>query len=67
MTEQSANSVELILYLEHEGDSAIRVNDAGKKAVWLPKSRIEFQPDQPKLGMVTVTLPEWLAKDRRLI
>jgi hypothetical protein len=68
MTDQAdAAQIELVLFLEQTTTAAIRVGDAGIKSVWLPRSQIIFQPDQPRLGMVTVTLPEWLAKDRGLI
>jgi hypothetical protein len=63
----TATKIELVLYLEQTTANAIRVGDANVKSAWLPRSQITFQPDHPKLGMVTVTLPEWLAKDRGLI
>jgi hypothetical protein len=37
-----------------------------KDAVWLPKSQIEIA-DGAEPRFVTVTLPEWLAKDKGLI
>jgi len=56
---------------------AIRVSNDGDdtKAQWLPKSQVEFsltgrrQRSKQGLGVeiVTVTLPEWLAKDKGLI
>lgn len=56
---------------------AIRVSSDGDddKAQWLPKSQVEFSPtgrhQRCKQGyaveVVTVTLPEWLAKDKGLI
>jgi len=68
MTDHSdAETIELVLFLEHTKAGAIRVGDVHLKSVWLPTNQIVFQPDQPRLGMVTVTLPEWLAKDRGLI
>ncbi|MCW2276341.1 hypothetical protein GJ654_18620 [Rhodoblastus acidophilus] len=62
-----AETIEMVLFLEQTTAGAIRVGDVHTKSVWLPKSQIAFQPDQPRIGMVTVTLPEWLAKDRGLI
>ncbi|OAB57524.1 hypothetical protein AY599_23650 [Leptolyngbya valderiana BDU 20041] len=47
---------------------AIKVSDDGDpdKAVWLPLSLVEVEPDGPG-GMVTVTLPERLAIDKGLV
>ena len=51
-----------------ETDKAIFVSETGKKkdAVWLPKSQIEIENDG-HANFITVTLPEWLAKDKGLI
>jgi hypothetical protein len=56
---------------------AIRVSSDGDdaKAQWLPKSQCEFVPtgnrqrskQGPAVEIVTVTLPEWLAKEKGLI
>lgn len=67
MSARARTPVELVLTLEHTTPTAIRVGDGAARNVWLPRSQITFHPDQPKLGMATVTLPEWLAKDRGLI
>jgi hypothetical protein len=53
-----------------ETDKAILVTDTGdpSDAVWLPKSQIEVQEEDPERGdTITVTLPEWLAEDKGLI
>ncbi|MGH7935713.1 MAG: hypothetical protein ACREF8_01730 [Chthoniobacterales bacterium] len=59
--------VDLTLQLHHETDRAILVSDDGdaEKAVWLAKSQIEFELKSK--GIVDVTCPIWLAKERRLI
>lgn len=51
-----------------ETDKAILVSETGEKddAVWLPKSQIEIENDGHK-NFITVTLPEWLAKDKGLV
>lgn len=36
-------------------------------AVWLPKSQVEVEHDGGQERFVTVTLPEWLAKEKGLI
>lgn len=56
---------------------AIRVSSDGDdaKALWLPKSQCEFvltgrrqrSRQGPGVEIVTVTLPEWLAKEKGLI
>jgi hypothetical protein len=56
---------------------AIRVSNDGDdtKAQWLPKSQCEFSltgrrqrsKQGPGVEIVTVTLPEWLAKEKGLI
>jgi hypothetical protein len=59
---------DIMVQLHHETDRAILVSDAGdsEKAVWLPLSQIEFEKTG-KPGIVLVTLPTWLAKERGLI
>ena len=55
--------------LHHETDKAILFSDTADKkdAVWLPKSQVEFVHDGGQERFVTVTLPEWLAKEKGLI
>lgn len=59
--------VDLALFLHHRTDKAILVSDDGdwKKAVWLPLSQIEIEEGDK--NNITVTCPEWLAKDKGLI
>lgn len=51
--------------LLYETDSAILVSDDGKTRHWLPKSQIEFE----KLpnGLVEVTMPLWLAREKEIV
>lgn len=44
----------------NETDKAIRFDD-GVREVWLPKSQVEVNTDG------TISLPEWLAKEKELI
>lgn len=55
--------------LHAETEKAILFSDTADKkdAVWLPKSQVEFERDGSQERFVTVTLPEWLAKDKGLI
>lgn len=60
------------LHLHHETPDAILVSDDGdrEQAVWLPKSKIEFEPKPGRAkgsSVVEVTLPEWLAQEKGLI
>lgn len=59
--------VDLDLHIHAVTDKAILVSENGdaEKAVWLPKSQIEYEDDN-KDG-VKVTLPEWLAMEKLLI
>jgi hypothetical protein len=75
--------VEVVLHYDNEARAAILVSEDGDeaKAVWLPKSQIEFtltgrntpakttqgKPLANGLPVVAVNLPEWLAKERGLI
>jgi hypothetical protein len=52
------------LDIKNRTDKAILVDD-GKVSVWLPLSQVEVE--EYRDGTYTVTLPEWLAKDKGLI
>jgi len=58
---------DVMLVLHHETAHALLVSEAGdkRKAVWLPKSQIEFEK-KPK-ATVSVTAPEWLLTDKGLL
>jgi hypothetical protein len=58
--------VDLHMYWHGETAKAIYVSDDGNhvSAVWLPKSKVEYVREGTH---VTVTMPEWLAKDKELI
>lgn len=61
---------DLTLTFHHETDAAVLVSDDGDRdnAVWLPKSQIEMDNDNPREGdSVEVTLPYWLAKEKELV
>lgn len=51
-----------------ETEKAILVSETGDKgnAVWLPKSQCEIENDG-HTNFITVTLPEWLARDKGLV
>ena len=58
---------DITVQLHHETDKAVLVSDDGNKmhAVWLPKSQIEIE-DKGK-GVLEITLPIWIAKEKGLI
>ena len=55
--------------LHAETEKAILFSDTADKkdAVCLPKSQVEYVHDGGQERFITVTLPEWLAKDKGLI
>lgn len=61
-----SNIIDLDLHLHHETAKAILVSDTGDKddAVWLPLSQIEIESES---GFISVSLPEWLAREKGLI
>ena len=59
--------IDLSLYKVAETDSALCVRDFDGPKVWLPKSQIEFRGDDLRTTVVIVTLPEWLAIEKKLI
>jgi len=64
----ASDLVDLTLRFAAETPLALAVCDpAGnpRKHIWLPKSQIEFVTKGA--GLVEVTIPSWLAKDKRLI
>lgn len=59
---------DMLLFKHKESEKAVLMSDTGKvaDAVWLPKSQIEFGEARAG-GSIEVTLPAWLAKEKRLI
>ena len=54
--------------LHHETDKALLVSDNGDeaRAKWLPKSQVETNSKTSE-GIVDLTMPVWLAKDKGFI
>lgn len=48
---------------------ALLVSETGDKdkAVWLPKSQIEFVEVPGKSGYLDITMPLWLAEEKELV
>lgn len=62
-----ARLTDITVRLVQQTERAILVCDSDDldKAVWLPKSQVEFE-EKPG-GLAEVTLPEWLAIERGLV
>lgn len=58
--------LEGVVHEERESSILFSVTGERREAVWLPKSQIEVEGPDPS-GKATVTLPQWLAEDRRLV
>jgi hypothetical protein len=56
--------IDISVELKAKTPKAIRVYD-GTIECWLPLSQIEYEVNRD--GTYTVTLPEWLAKEKELI
>lgn len=65
MTSGRSDLTDIVGELVHETDKAILLFDGAEK-VWLPKAAIEIDRDRAD-GLVEVTLPERLAKEKGLI
>lgn len=61
MTTGRSDLIDIACELRGETEKAWRVFD-GARTVWVPKSQCEFDADSG-----TLTMPEWLAKDKELI
>lgn len=55
---------EILVDIEQENKRAILVND-GSTVTWLPRSHVEVKR-VGEFSMAWVTLPLWLAKEKRL-
>jgi hypothetical protein len=59
--------LEMIL-IYRKGTSVLFESMFDDKKTWLPMSQIEIDPpDASPTDRVTVSMPEWIAKDRKLI
>lgn len=68
MTQSTGPYVDVEVLLKHETERAILVCDDGDGAsegVWIPKSQASGWDEVGET--CTITLPEWLAKERGLI
>ena len=77
----SIHTIDLEMGLHYDTGKAVQVSDTGEeaRAVWLPKSQIEIDSTGKKvpavkkdgqhsiLPVVSIRLPEWLAKEKGLV
>ena len=62
-----SNVIDIDGVIEAKTEKAVLFHDGDKsQAVWLARSQIEIE-ETGVAGIVTVTLPEWLALERGLI
>lgn len=67
MSSTRSDLTDITVHLHQETERAILVSDDGDrdKAVWLPKSQVEYVAKPG--GICEVSLPEWLATERGLV
>jgi hypothetical protein len=58
-------TVEIFVEIKRRAQKAVLVSD-GAVEVWLPLSLIDIEPGN-KYNQATITLPEWLAKEKGMI
>ena len=63
-----SNLIDIEVHVHHKTEKAVFISDTGDKAdaEWVPLSQIEIEED-PKNSIATVTMPEWLAKEKGFI
>lgn len=62
-----SNVLDLDVQVLRQTEKAVLVTlDVPQNGVWLPKSEVELN-ETGIAGIITVTLPEWLALDKGLI
>lgn len=57
--------IDIAVQVRHETPKAWLVFD-GRREVWIPKSQAELELEG-SIGAATITMPEWLAKEKELI
>lgn len=74
--EDMKDPIEVCLYFESETDRAYKVSDCEidsksnkviGECVWIPKSQIYCDERIRLSDFATITMPEWLAKDKGFI
>lgn len=60
--------IDITAEIKGETDAAYRIYD-GARTEWVPKSQVEVAAEMTKgtSNLVTVTMPEWLAREKGFI
>lgn len=58
--------IDITVIICHHTDRAVYADFGGKEPVWLPLSQIEISPNEDN-STHTLTLPEWLAREKGMI
>ncbi len=58
--------IDLTVIIRHSTERAVLVDHGGEEAVWLPLSQVEIAPNSDG-KTVTLTLPEWLAREKGMV
>lgn len=66
MTSGRSDLMDILCERRAETDRAVLIYD-GTEPVWLPKSQVEIDDAPRDDGLISVTLPEWLAREKGLI
>lgn len=62
MTDGRSNLIDIACVITGETARAYRIDHGGKDDVWVPKSLCEYDESDG-----TMTMPEWIAKEKGLI
>jgi hypothetical protein len=66
MVHKKHDLVDACVVVRHETPAAVLVDHGGKAPVWLPKSKIELEPNADGRTH-TVSLPQWLAEEKGIV
>lgn len=59
--------VEIACQLVHQTEKAYLIDAGGKDHIWIPRSMIEDEGEEPNGSLYSIFIPEWLAKEKGLI
>jgi predicted RNA-binding protein (virulence factor B family) len=62
-----AKQVEICIEIKRKTPKAYLVSDGGDDEQWLPRSQMENDEDYDIGDTFTVSIPEWLAKEKGFI
>ena len=59
--------VELTIFVIHQSEKAIWVEDLNGKKIWMPKANLEVDGDFESWQKNDITMPEWIAIKNELV